>query len=265
MTLSTAQMRSLPAVFLGIDDPRRQGRRPRPAHGPRARRRRDAVRHARLQGDRRLARRLSPRGLQRFRVRRRDGRDRPPGLSTIRSLLIRVDPARRDAALRSWPTARATARWPSTARPSAAPSMTMANRLMCPASQATTPRQPGVKTSRHEARRRRWREAHQRDRHRHPPARDGARHRGPHRHRRCPACRARWPPVGSTAARTPCSPSRETRRPGSTTSGSLSTRSSPGARRTSRTRTRSPSTTASRVQADRYSVARWQPNPPPKR
>ncbi len=94
MTLSTAQMRSLPAIFLGIDD----------------RRRRDAVRHARLQGDRRLARRLSLRGLQRFRVRRRDGRDRPPGLSAIRSLLIRVDPARRDAALRSWPTARATAR-----------------------------------------------------------------------------------------------------------------------------------------------------------
>ncbi len=86
MTLSTAQMRSLPAVFLGIDDPRR----------------RDAVRHARLQGDRRLARQLSPRGLQRFRVRRRDGRDRPPGLSAIRSLLIRVDPARRDAALGTW-------------------------------------------------------------------------------------------------------------------------------------------------------------------
>ena len=102
MRLSAAQMRSLPAVFLGIDDPRRQGRRPRPAHGPRARRRRDAVRHARLQGDRRLARRLSPRGLQRFRVRRRDGRDRPPGLSAIRSLLIRVDPARRDAALGTW-------------------------------------------------------------------------------------------------------------------------------------------------------------------
>ena len=35
-------------------------------------------------------------------MRRRDGRDRPPGLSAIRSLLIRVDPARRDAALRVW-------------------------------------------------------------------------------------------------------------------------------------------------------------------
>ena len=45
---------------------------------------------------------LSPRVLQRFRVRRRDGQDRPPSLSAMRSLLIRVDPVQLDAALRPW-------------------------------------------------------------------------------------------------------------------------------------------------------------------
>ena len=45
---------------------------------------------------------LSPKVLQRFRVRRRDGQYRPPSLSAMRSLLIRVDPAQLDAALRSW-------------------------------------------------------------------------------------------------------------------------------------------------------------------
>ena len=46
---------------------------------------------------------LSPNVLQRFRVRRRDGQYRPPSLSArARSLLIRVDPARLDAALMAW-------------------------------------------------------------------------------------------------------------------------------------------------------------------
>ena len=45
---------------------------------------------------------LSPRVLQRFRVRRRDGVYRPPSLSAMRNLLIRVDPAQLDAALRAW-------------------------------------------------------------------------------------------------------------------------------------------------------------------
>ena len=45
---------------------------------------------------------LSPRVLQRFRVRRRDGQYRPPSLSAMRSLLIRVNPAQLDAALRTW-------------------------------------------------------------------------------------------------------------------------------------------------------------------
>ena len=43
-----------------------------------------------------------PRVLQRFRVRRRDGQYRPPSLSAMRSLLIRVDPVQLDAALRAW-------------------------------------------------------------------------------------------------------------------------------------------------------------------
>ena len=42
---------------------------------------------------------LSPKVLQRFRVRRRGGRYRPPSLSAIRSLPIRVNPAQLNAAL----------------------------------------------------------------------------------------------------------------------------------------------------------------------
>ena len=45
---------------------------------------------------------LGPKALQRFRVRRRGGRHRAPSLSAIRGLLIRVDPAQLDAALRAW-------------------------------------------------------------------------------------------------------------------------------------------------------------------
>ena len=37
-----------------------------------------------------------------FRVRRRNGQHRAPSLSAMRSLLIRVDPAQLDAALRAW-------------------------------------------------------------------------------------------------------------------------------------------------------------------
>ena len=48
---------------------------------------------------------LSPRVLQRFRVRRRHGQYRPPSLSAMRSLLLRADPAALDAALRAWHSA----------------------------------------------------------------------------------------------------------------------------------------------------------------
>ena len=45
---------------------------------------------------------LSPKVLERFRVRRRNGQHRAPSLSAMRSLLIRIDPAQLDAALRAW-------------------------------------------------------------------------------------------------------------------------------------------------------------------
>ena len=49
-----------------------------------------------------VAMNLGPKALQRFRVRRRDGQYRAPSLSAIRSLLVRVNPAQLDAALRTW-------------------------------------------------------------------------------------------------------------------------------------------------------------------
>ena len=103
MTLSAAQMRSLPEFFLGIDDPRRrQGRR----HAlPTVLALATAATLCGMRGYKAMSEwvdDLSPRVLQRFRVRRRDGQYRPPSLSAMRSLLIRVDPAQLDAALRAW-------------------------------------------------------------------------------------------------------------------------------------------------------------------
>ena len=103
MTLTAAQMRSLPEFFRPIDDPRRrQGRR----HALSTMLALAAA--ATLSGMRgyqaigEWVDDLSPGVLQRFGVRRRDGQCRPPSLSTIRRLLIRVDPAQLDAALRAW-------------------------------------------------------------------------------------------------------------------------------------------------------------------
>ena len=45
---------------------------------------------------------LSPRVLERFGVRRRNGRRHPPSLSAIRRVLMCVDPEQFDAALRAW-------------------------------------------------------------------------------------------------------------------------------------------------------------------
>ena len=103
MTLSAAQMRSLPTFFQGIDDPRRrQGRR----HAlPTVLALAAAATLCGMRGYKAIGEwvdDLSPRVLQRFRVRRRDGQYRPPSLSAVRSLLIRVDPAQLDAALRAW-------------------------------------------------------------------------------------------------------------------------------------------------------------------
>ena len=102
MTLSAAQMRSLPAFFQDIDDPRRrQGRR----HAlPTVLALATAATLCGMRGYKAIsewADDLSPKVLQRFRVRRGGGRYRPPSLSVIRSLPIRVDPAQLDAALRA--------------------------------------------------------------------------------------------------------------------------------------------------------------------
>ena len=103
MTLGAARMRSLPAFFQDIDDPRhRQGRR----HTlPTVLALATAATLCGMRGYKAISEwvdDLSPKVLQRFRVRRRDGQYRPPSLSAMRSLLIRVDPAQLDAALRSW-------------------------------------------------------------------------------------------------------------------------------------------------------------------
>ena len=101
--LSAEQMRSLPAFFHDIDDPRRrQGRR----HAlPTVLALATAATLCGMRGYQAISEwveDLSPKALERFRVRRRDGRYRTPSLSAIRSVLIRVDPAQLDAALRAW-------------------------------------------------------------------------------------------------------------------------------------------------------------------
>ena len=103
MTLTAAQMRSLPEFFQNIDDPRRrQGRR----HAlPTVLALAAAATLCGMRGYKAMSEwvdDLSPKVLQRFRVRRRGGRYRPPSLSAMRRLLIRVDPVQLDAALRAW-------------------------------------------------------------------------------------------------------------------------------------------------------------------
>ena len=101
--LSAAQMRSLPAFFHPIDDPRRrQGRR----HGlATVLALATAATLCGMRGYKAISEwvdDLGPKALERFRVRRRNGQYRTPSLSAIRSVLIRVDPAQLDAALRAW-------------------------------------------------------------------------------------------------------------------------------------------------------------------
>ncbi len=106
MTLSAAQMRSLAVVFQGIDDPRRRHTLPTVLALA------SAAALCGMRGDKAISEGvddLSPRVLQRFRVRRRDGQYRPPSLSAMRSLLIRVDPVQLDAALRAWHEAHGSA------------------------------------------------------------------------------------------------------------------------------------------------------------
>ena len=103
MMLIAARMRSLPAFFQSIDDPRRrQGRR----HAlPTVLALAAAATLCGMRGYKAISEwveNLGPKALQRFRVRRRDGQYRAPSLSAIRSLLVRVNPAQLDAALRTW-------------------------------------------------------------------------------------------------------------------------------------------------------------------
>ena len=97
--LTAARMRSLPAFFQNIDDPRcRQGRR----HAlPTVLVLAAAAPLCGMRGYKAISEwvgNLGPKALQRFRVRRRDGQYRAPSLSAIRSLLVRVNPAQLDAA-----------------------------------------------------------------------------------------------------------------------------------------------------------------------
>ena len=103
MTLSAAQMRALPEFFHSIDDPRRrQGRR----HAlPTVLALATAATLCGMRGYQAISEwveDLSPKVLERFRVRRRNGRHRPPSLSAIRRVLMGVDPDQFDAALRAW-------------------------------------------------------------------------------------------------------------------------------------------------------------------
>ena len=103
MTLTAVQMRCLPEFFHHIDDPRRrQGRR----HAlPTVLALATAATLCGMRGYQAISEwidDLSPRVLERFGVRRRNGQYRPPSLSAMRSVLIRVDPDQLDAALRAW-------------------------------------------------------------------------------------------------------------------------------------------------------------------
>ena len=69
------------------------GLAPCSADGTGAGRRRDVVRHARLQGDEQMDRRSRPQGIAALPRAAPRRPDRPPSLSAMSSLLIRVDPA----------------------------------------------------------------------------------------------------------------------------------------------------------------------------
>ena len=157
MMLTAAQMRSLPSSSTPSTTPAAAKGGAMRFHGAGARHRRDLCGMRGYKAISEWVDDLSPKVLERFRVRRRNGQHRAPSLSAMRSLLIRIDPAQLDAALRAWhqPMAQATLPWPSTARRCAAPSMTRAAKRMCSASSATTPRRPWSKKNRHEARPRR--------------------------------------------------------------------------------------------------------------
>lgn len=103
MKLSAEQMRSLPEFFKDIPDPRRaQGKRHRIGVVL-------AIAAAAvlcgMRGYKDIsgwAKRLGPKARARFRCRYRNGRYHVPSASIIRDVLVRVDPAQLDQALRRW-------------------------------------------------------------------------------------------------------------------------------------------------------------------
>ena len=101
--LSAAQMQSLPAFFRDLPDPRRaQGRRHRLSTvlGIAAGAVLCGMRGYRAIAD--WAQSLGPKARERFGCRREKGRYVVPSESIIRNVLIRVDPAHLDRALRGW-------------------------------------------------------------------------------------------------------------------------------------------------------------------
>ena len=101
--LSAAQMRSLPECFTDIDDPRTRAGRRHSLSSILA-----LASAATLCGARgykaigEWVDALGHKALERFAVRRRNGVRSPPCRSTIRNLLIRVDPEQLDRALQRW-------------------------------------------------------------------------------------------------------------------------------------------------------------------
>ena len=103
IVLSAAQMQSLPAFFRDLPDPRRaQGRRHRLSTvlGIAAGAVLCGMRGYRAIAD--WAQGLGPKARERFGCRREKGRYVVPSESIIRNVLIRVDPAHLDRALRGW-------------------------------------------------------------------------------------------------------------------------------------------------------------------
>ena len=103
IVLSAAQMQSLPAFFRDLPDPRRaQGRRHRLSTvlGIAAGAVLCGMRGYRAIAD--WAQGLGPKARERFGCRREEGRYVVPSESIIRNVLIRVDPAHLDRALRRW-------------------------------------------------------------------------------------------------------------------------------------------------------------------
>ena len=231
MTLSAARMRSLPEFFQDIDDPRRrQGRRHALPSWPWPPPRRSAA----CAATRRSANGSTISAPRSAALPRAPPRRPIPPAQPLRD----AQPAhpRRPGAARRRPAVVARGPWLSRQR-AGHRRQDHPRRHRCRQAHVLgivghDTRHPGVKKSRHEAGRRRRGEAHQRDRHRHPPARG------------CPTANRTVTAdalltqraLANTclaAAQTICSPSRATSRPCRTTSASCSLRPSPGARRTS--------------------------------